>query len=218
MADDFLGKKMEDYLAGKSPHPSKRKSNINLTSLLLKNRSHRAFDNSFVVREDQLKSIINVNTKVPSARNRQTLRFRPVLQDESHNILPHIKLGAALPDLQLPPNGFEPRAFIVICTTKEPDKFTYIDLGISAQSMLLRATEMGLNGICIAAFDKEAIINKLALPFCPLLIIAIGKGADKIEIVPTNDSGDLDYYRKDEIHYVPKLDIEELIIPPLKKS
>ncbi len=214
MADDYIGKKMEDYLAGKTATSTKRKGNASLSSLLLKNRSHRAYDNSFSVREDQLRSIIDVNTKIASARNKQILRFRPVLRDEAHKVLPHITLGAALPELQLPPTGFEPQAFIIICSTQEADNFTYIDLGISAQSMLLRAVEIGLNGICIAAFNKEAIRQNLKLPFEPLLILAIGKGAEKIEIIPTSNPNVLNYYRREGIHYVPKLNIDELLIKP----
>ena len=58
--------------------------------------------------------------------------------------------------LNLPFEGNEPQAFVVICATKE-GRFVDIDLGIAAQTILLRAVEMGLNGVCIAAFDKEEI-------------------------------------------------------------
>ena len=212
MADDFLGKKMEDYLARKNTLPTKHKSNTSLSSLLSKNRSYRSYDKSFTVRADQLRSIIEVNTKIASARNEQTLRFRPVLSDEANQVLPHIRMGAALPDLQLPPKDFEPQSFIVVCSTKTPTQYTYIDLGISAQSMLLRAVEIGLNGICIAAFDKNAIKSELQLPFEPLLVIAIGKGAERIQLVEAVDKNRLNYYRKDGIHYVPKLEIDDIII------
>ena len=113
--------------------------------LLLRNRSYRGYDTHFVVREDQLRSIIAVNTRIPSARNAQVLRFRPVLADEADKVLPHIRLGGALPELHLPLPGTEPRAFIIVCTTVPEDRYVDMDLGISAQSMLLRAAEIGLN-------------------------------------------------------------------------
>ncbi|MBE6209417.1 MAG: nitroreductase [Rikenellaceae bacterium] len=213
MADDFIGKKMEDYLARKNSPATKRKSSASLSSLLLKNRSYRSYDKSFTVRADQLRSIIEVNTKIASARNGQTLRFRPVLANEAIKVLPHIRLGAALPDLELPPKGYEPQSFIVVCSTKTPTPYTYIDLGISAQSMLLRAVEIGLNGICIAAFDKSIIKKELQLPFEPLLILAIGKGAEQIQLTEATDKSRLDYYRNDNTHYVPKLGIDDIIIP-----
>ena len=63
--------------------PKRASIHRNLMRLLEKNRSHRAYDSSFKVREDQLRRIIEVATTVPSARNQQVLRFRPVLADEA---------------------------------------------------------------------------------------------------------------------------------------
>ena len=121
MADNYLGKKMEDHYA---PTTAKRgKSHPSIAKLLLRNRSHRAYDNSFQVREDQLRRIIDVNRLTPSARNQQVLRFRMVLDNEADKVLPYIKMGTALPELHLPEKGSEPRAFIIICSTVEERKF-----------------------------------------------------------------------------------------------
>lgn len=210
MADNYLGKKMEDHYA---PTTAKRgKSHPSIAKLLLRNRSHRAYDNSFQVREDQLRRIIDVNRLIPSARNQQVLRFRMVLDNEADKVLPHIKMGAALPELHLPEKGSEPRAFIIICSTVEESRFVDIDLGVAAQSMLLQAVEIGLNGICIAAFDKQKIREELQLPFEPLLILAIGRGKDNIQLSEISANESHNYYRKEGVHYVPKLTIEELII------
>lgn len=46
--------------------------------------------------------------------------------------------------------------------------------------MLLQAVEIGLNGICIGAFDKEPIRREFGLDAEPLLILALGKGIEKI--------------------------------------
>ncbi|MBQ4127923.1 MAG: nitroreductase family protein [Alistipes sp.] len=210
MADNYLGKKMEDHY---SATPAKsRKSHLSLLKLLQRNRSHRAYDVSFQVREDQLRRIIEVNRYTPSARNQQVLRFRMVLSDEAEKVLPHIRLGAALPELNLPQKGSEPRAFIIICSIAEESRFVDIDLGIAAQSMLLQATEIGLNGICIAAFDKQRIKEQFNLPYEPLMILAIGRGKDNIVLTEIKANESHNYYRKDGIHYVPKLSFEELII------
>lgn len=182
MADDYLGRKMEEYLARTASGPRNRRPLATLGRLLLKNRSHRGYDARFVVRGDQLRRIIGVNAKIPSARNQQVLRFRPVLADEAPKVLPHIRLGGALPELHLPLPGTEPNAFIIICSTVAEDRYVDIDLGISAQSMLLQAVEIGLNGICIGAFDKEQIRREFGLDAEPLLILALGKGIEKIEL------------------------------------
>lgn len=212
MADNYIGNKMEEYMARKAAGTPSRKPQATLSRLLLKNRSHRGFDVSFHVREDQLRRIIEVNTRIPSARNAQVLRFRPVLGDEATKLLPLIRLGAALPELHLPAEGSEPNAFIVICSTVAEDKWVDIDLGISAQSMLLQAVEIGLNGICIGAFDKAKVAQALGLELEPLLIIAIGRGTDRIELVEISANESHTYYRENGIHYVPKVCSEELIL------
>ena len=211
MADNYLERKMEEYRtrsAGQSGH----RPLVTLSRLLLKNRSHRGYDASFIVREDQLRRIIEVNTKIPSARNQQVLRFRPVLSDKAPNVLKHIHLGGALPELHLPFPGTEPNAFIIICSTVEESRYVDIDLGISAQSMLLQAAEIGLNGICIGAFGKEQIKQEFRLKLEPLLILAIGRGIEKIELTPIGENDSHAYYRENGTHYVPKIQLEELLI------
>ena len=211
MADDFLGRKMEEYRA-RAAAPAVRRPQPSLMRLLLRNRSYRGYDTHFVVREDKLRSIIAVNTRIPSARNAQVLRFRPVLADEADKVLPHIRLGGALPELHLPLPGTEPRAFIIVCTTVPEDRYVDMDLGISAQSMLLRAAEIGLNGICIGAFDREAIRREFGLGCEPLLVVAVGKGAERIELVEIGAGESRAYYRRDGVHYVPKLRLDDLLI------
>lgn len=88
---------MEEYLARSASGQASRRPLVTLSRLLLKNRSHRGYDPRFIVREDQLRRIIGVNTRIPSARNQQVLRFRPSLADEAPGVLAEIRLGGALP-------------------------------------------------------------------------------------------------------------------------
>ena len=208
MADNYLEKRMEDYL-NQAPRTKKVAT---LNKLLRRNRSYRGYDTKFEVRPDQLRRIIETATLCPSARNQQVLRFRPVLTDESDKVLKHIRLGGALPELHLPLPDTEPHAFVVICSVVEESKYVDIDLGIVAQTMLLQATELGLGGICIGAFDHKEIREELNLPYEPLLVIAFGRPAEHIELVECGEGDNLTYYRNDGIHYVPKIRVDELII------
>ena len=209
MADNYLGRKMEEYEAQKCA--SVRTRRVSLISLLAKNRSTRGFDASFKVRKDQLLSLVEAARLAPSAMNQQALRYRLVTEEEASLVLPHIRLGTALPDMKLPLEGSEPNAFVVICATKE-GRFVDVDLGIAAQSILLRAVEMGLNGVCIAAFDSDRVQKALQLTLVPQLIIAIGRSAERIEIVDVGDGESTTYYRKNGVHFVPKLQIDDLIL------
>lgn len=191
--------------------PAKRRV-ATLRRLLQHNRSYRGYDASFKVREDQLRRIIEVVTLCPSARNQQVLRFRPVMGDEAAAMLKYIRLGGALPELHLPFAGSEPNAFIVICSSVEESKYVDIDLGIVAQSMLLQAVEIGLGGICIGAFDHEPLKELLGLKYEPLLVLAIGRPAERIELKECGEGDNLTYYREGGVHYVPKIRVDDLII------
>ena len=208
MADNYLEKRMEDY---RNQQPSKKRV-ATLCRLLKANRSYRGYDTKFEVRPDQLRRIMEVAMLCPSARNQQVLRFRPVLKDEAAKVLQHIRLGGALPELHLPFKGTEPNAFIVICSTVPDSHYVSVDLGIVAQSMLLQATEIGLGGICIGAFDHAATKEALNLPSEPLLVLAIGRPNERIEIVECNEGDSFTYYREGGVHYVPKININDLIL------
>jgi nitroreductase len=209
MADNYLEKKEQEL---KERRPVVRRNNPSLDTLLRRNRSYRGYDPSHVVSEEELRRIVEVSTLVPSGMNRQALRYRLVTAEESDKVLPLIKLGAALPELHLPFPGTEPRAFIVICSTIPENPVIDMDLGIVAQSMLLKAVEMGLNGIFIRNFPPSVLRDALALPLDPLAVLAIGKGAENIYLKPVSAGESLDYYRRDGVHFVPKLRLGDLLL------
>ena len=209
MADHYLEKKYEEL---QEKRPMIKRNHPSLDTLLRRNRSYRGYDPTRVVTREELMRMVEATTLVPSGRNQQALRYRLVTKEDSDKVLPLIRLGGALPELHLPFPGTEPRAFLVLCSTVPENPLIDIDLGIAAQSLLLKAVEMGLNGLMIRAFDAVKLQEVLALPLKPLLVIAIGKGAENIYLKPVNVGESLTYYRKDGVHFVPKLKAEELIV------
>ena len=214
MADNYLEKKFEEL---REKRPVIKRNHLSLDTLLHRNRSYRGYDPSrTVTREELMKMVevkmVEVTTLVPSGKNLQALRYRLVTEEESDKVLPLIRMGAALPELHLPFPGTEPRAFLVVCSTVPENPVLDIDLGIAAQSLLLKAVEMGLNGLIIRAFDPGKLQEALGLPLTPLLVIAIGKGAENIYLKPVDAGESLTYYRKDGVHFVPKLKAEDLIL------
>lgn len=211
MADNYLEKRYEETLG--SGKIRVKKIGHTVDELLTKNRSTRGYKKAYKVSVSELERIVSVCTKIPSACNQQVLRMRLVTHDSgAARVLPLIKMGAALPELHLPFPGTEPEAFIVICSVAKETPLVDMDLGIAAQSMLLKAVEMGLNGLIIGAFNRSKLQETLALPYPPLLVIAIGKGDEHIELVPIAESESHAYYRKDNTHYVPKVKLSDLII------
>ena len=71
---------------------------------------------------------------------------------------------------------------------------------------------MGLNGLAIGAFDRNAIVRELELPLTPLMIVAIGKGIEKIELKSIAPDESQAYYREGGVHYVPKVGTKDLLI------
>ena len=214
MADNYLEKKFEEFhsaKAGGTKHKAVN-GNLSLNSLLLKNRSYRGFDPSREVTVEELKQIVEVCTKVPSAKNQQVLRFKLVAGEDAPRLQKYTKWAGALPELNLPFPGTEPSAFIIICSTAAENKWVDIDLGIAAQSMLLKAVEMGLNGICIGAFNKNEVTEEFSLQYEPVLVLAIGKGAENIQLTKVKEGESQTYYRKDGVHFVPKLGLEDLVL------
>lgn len=214
MADNYLEKRFEEVFgASAKKKVVVHRNNPSIDTLLHRNRSYRGYDQSHLVTETQLREIVSVNTLIPSAMNRQPLRFHLVTRDSgSDKVLANIRMGAALPELHLPLPGTAPEAFIIVCSTVPEDRYVDIDLGISLQSMLLKATSEGLNGLIICAFDKTVIKESFGLVCEPLAILAVGKGAESIFLRPIHSGESHAYYRKDGIHYVPKLTLDDLLI------
>ncbi|MCR5423358.1 MAG: nitroreductase family protein [Bacteroidales bacterium] len=216
MADNYLEKRYEEVF-GQGRRQVKRIGHT-VDELLRKNRSCRGYKKSFTVTREMLERIVGVNTKIPSGCNRQVLRFKLVTKDTgAEKVLANIKMGAALPELHLPFPGTEPEAFIIVCCEGQETKLVDIDLGISLQSMLLKAVEMGLSGLIIGAFNKAALTEAFQLPHDPIAVLCIGKGAERIELTPIAATESHAYYRKETsqgmTHFVPKVRLEDLILP-----
>lgn len=212
MADNYLERREEALRS--SRRTVVRRNNPSLDTLLRKNRSHRAFDTSYTVAMRQLETIVAVNPKLPSGRNAQTLRFKLLdAQRGGDDFCRYLHLGGYLPELHLPAPGTEPKAFIIICSTEPESPIVDIDLGISLQSMALKAVEIGLNALIVKAFNKKEIKEALGLPSDPLAVLAIGKGTETIVLDEVPAGSDLRYYRDaDGIHHVPKITVSDLLI------
>ncbi len=216
MADNYLEKRYDEVFGQKT---KLKRVGHTLDELLLKNRSHRGYLKDFVVTREMLERIVSVNTKIPSWCNQQALRFKLVTKgEEADKVLSLVKMGAALPELHLPLAGTEPEAFVICCTTIPEFRGVDIDLGISLQSMCLKAVEMGLNGLIIGNYNRQQLQEALYLPYAPVAVLAIGKGIENITLVPIDSSDTRPvkethaYYRQDGIHYVPKVQLKDLII------
>ena len=184
-------------------------------------RSHRGFRQDRKVTRQELEHLVECARFTPSARNDQVLKYYLAEKPETvAAIQPLTKWAGALAELHLPRKGGEPVAYIVICLdgslAENPAPYQR-DVGIVAQTMLLAAAEMGLNGCMIGSFAAGELREKLGLPEAikPQLLLALGEGTDRIVMTDVGEDGSTTYYRDaEDIHYVPKRTLEQLILNP----
>lgn len=187
--------------------------------LVKKARSHRGFRQDRPVTRQELTYLVECARYTPSARNDQVLKYYLANDPETvARILPLSKWAGALAELHLPRKGAEPVAFIVICLdsmlSENPAPYQR-DVGIVAQTMLLAAAEMGLNGCMIGSFAAGQLRETLNLPetIKPQLLLALGAGTDRIVLTDVREDGKTTYYRdENDTHYVPKRTPEQLIL------
>jgi len=190
-----------------------------IKDLVRKNRSYRGYDESRKISEEELRDLIDTARLAGSAANLQPLKYRLVYTDEEVAKLNAItRWGKMLKDMELPHKGMYPTAYIVICVdteiTKAPENAN-TDIGIAAQSMLLAAVEQGLGGCMIGNYEKAQASEALALPerYVPQLIVAIGKPAETVVLTDPAEDGSVKYYRDaNDVHYVPKRKLEDIIL------
>lgn len=184
-------------------------------------RSHRGFRQDRKVTRQELEHLVECARFTPAARNDQVLKYYLAEKTETvAAIQPLTKWAGALAELHLPRKGAEPVAYIVICLdgslAENPAPYQR-DVGIVAQTMLLAAAEMGLNGCMIGSFAAGELREKLGLPetIKPQLLLALGEGTDRIVITDVGEDGSTTYYRDaEDTHYVPKRTLEQLILNP----
>ena len=184
-------------------------------------RSHRGFRQDRKVTWQELEHLVECARFTPAARNDQVLKYYLAEKPETvAAIQPLTKWAGALAELHLPRKGAEPVAYIVICLdgslAENPTPYQR-DVGIVAQTMLLAAVEMGLNGCMIGSFAAGELREKLGLPEAikPQLLLALGEGTDRIVMTDVGEDGSTTYYRDaEDTHYVPKRTLEQLILNP----
>ncbi|MBE5807516.1 MAG: nitroreductase family protein [Clostridiales bacterium] len=190
-----------------------------IRELAMKSRSFRGYDASRAVTREELMALVDCARYAPSSVNRQPLKYYLAYRREQlERIQPLTGWARALPEMRLPRPGHEPTGFIVICqeTEWDPDLGRYLkDVGIVAQTMLLAATEMGLGGIMIGNFSPKRVAEALELPdhIVPMLLVAIGKPDETVVLTEVREDGATNYWRgEDDVHYVPKRKLEDIII------
>lgn len=188
-----------------------------IADLVKKTRSFRQFHEDRPVPMETLKQLVDLGRLSASAANRQPLKY--ILSCDpatNEKIFPCLAWAAYLKDWKGPEQGRRPAAYIILLGDTTIATDFWCDHGISGQSILLGASEMGLGGCFIGAIDKDRLRKALdiAPEFTIMLVIALGEPAETVVIESTADTGGNIRYWRDAngVHHVPKRPIAEIIL------
>jgi nitroreductase len=188
---------------------------MELTDLVSRCRSYRRFDERVTVSEAALRELVALARRVPSAANRQPLKYVLSCDREwNEKIFETLAWAAYLKDWPGPGPGERPAAYIVMLLDTTITAEAEIDVGIAAQTILLGAVERGLGGCMFGAVKREELAARLSLPahLAIALVLAIGRPVEKVVLEGMPADGSIRYSRDAEgVHHVPKRALEDLV-------
>jgi len=189
-----------------------------LKDIVVKNRSYRGFDESVKQTKEELMALVDHARQMPAMKNAQPLKYFLATDPETvAAIQPHTMWAGLLPDHDLPYVGTRPTSFIVIMQDTNIESVLaqfQTDVGIAAAAITLAAAEVGLGCCMIHNYGAAGVLEAIKTPghLKPVMVIAIGKPAEEVRMVEIVD-GKTAYYRdENNVHYVPKRSLSEIIL------
>ncbi len=180
-----------------------------------KSRSYRRFYQEISIPHEELELIVEAARFSPSSRNIQPLKY--IIANapaENAEIFETLAWAGYLTEWPGPEEGERPSAYIIQLLDKNISNTPSCDHGITAQSMLLQAVELGYGGCIIASVKRESLSKLLNLPenLEILQVIALGKPKESI-VVDNMSNNEYKYWREEDgTHHVPKRTLEEIIV------
>ncbi len=184
--------------------------------LVKSSRSVRRYDHGRAIGMDELRELIELSRYCPSASNKQKLRFHPVnTEDDCTKVFHNVVFAASLGKEGTPVPEEAPSAYIIFLNDRSMGAPRGEDMGICAEVMLLGANIMGYAGCMLGSIKKDSLMTELGLDkeaYEPVLVLALGKGVEKVRIEDMKD-GSTAYYRDAErVHHVPKRSLEDILV------
>ena len=164
-----------------------------------------------------LRELVDMARLTPSGANLQPLKY-VISTDKGLNerIFPTLAWAGYLSDWDGPAPGERPGGYIIILGDRGIAPSFGCDHGIAAQTICLGAAEMGLGACMIGSVKRDELLDMLELPgsqYEVLLVIALGKPRERIELEIVADPGKIEYYRDDnDVHHVPKRRLEDVLL------
>ena len=187
-----------------------------LKDLVQKNRSYRRFYQDVKITQNELIELVDLARLAPSAKNNQPLKyFISNTREVNNEIFETLTWAGYLKDWDGPKEGEKPSAYIIVFLDKNITDNNYCDHNLAVQNILLGAVEKDFGGCIIAAFNRKKI-TEIVSPsknIEPLLVLALGKPKEEINLYEITPNDDIKYWRDSEqIHQVPKRKLDDIIL------
>lgn len=187
-----------------------------IRDLIWRNRSFRRFDPAASLDEQVLRELVDLARVSGSAANLQPLKYLLSWQPAKNALIfEHLAWAGYLRDWAGPAKDERPTGYIVVLGDARISKNVDCDHGIASQSILLGAVERGLGGCIIGSVEREGLRAKLQIApeYNILLVIALGKPAEKVLLEEVASDGSIEYWRDDQgVHHVPKRKLDEVVV------
>jgi nitroreductase len=188
----------------------------NLKELVRKNRSYRRFYQEERIATAELRELVDLARLSASGANRQPLKYKLVnTPEQTQAVFSTLGWAGYLDQWEGPEEGERPAAYILILLDREIARGAAYDAGIAAQSILLGAVERGWGGCILASVERPALRGMIRLPerYEILLVLALGKPRERVQIETVGSDGNIQYWRDEEgVHHVPKRPLAEIIL------
>jgi len=187
-----------------------------IEDLVIRNRSYRRFDESQRISEQALRKWVGLARCSASAANIQPLKYILSWTPEKNDLIfPSLSWAGYLPEWEGPEPGERPSGYVVMLADTQISKNVGCDHGIAAQTILLGAAEDGFGGCMFGSIDRDLLRRSLLIPdqYEILLVIALGKPVETVQIEDVGPDGSIKYYRDArQVHHVPKRKLEDIIL------
>ena len=182
-------------------------------------RTCRRFEEEQRLGKEHLEWLVDCARVPPCARNAQVLRYAVAhSQTACDAVFPHTRWAGALKDWNGPFPGERPTGFIAVLMPVGAGKLVHMDVGIASQTIQLAAQTRGWGCCMHASFDAAKCAAALHVPegMEKGLLLGLGVTREVRALAPMPADGSFAYWRDaDQVHYVPKRTLEEVLVSVL---
>ncbi|MDY4128597.1 nitroreductase family protein [Peptostreptococcus porci] len=190
---------------------------MNFKELVISNRTCRRYDSSKKISREEMIDLVELARFTPSGINKQGLRFAVVCDDETNaKVYDNLGWAGYLKEWPGPIESERPTGYIVFLTDEEYGKPMAEDIGICSQTISLGARAEGMAACIFKSFKGEPIVDILGLDkerYKVILVMSIGYPVEEVVVDDIKPGDDIKYYRDEkQVHHVPKIVLEDLIV------